>query len=124
LRKRDYNISSTTNATSKNGCCNKKNYYNIGEESVVTMRKSYYNISSTTSATSEKKNTYCNKKNLLQHKGRICCNNVKKQNETSQELFCNIREMLVATTKKVPLQHSTSSIAILKMNYCKNNDEI
>jgi len=86
------------------------------------MRKSYYNISSTTNATSVKvpiatnKSTATSRENLLQQ--------CRRQNETYEELLCNIREMLVATKKKVPLQHSTSFVATLKMNHCKNNDEI
>jgi hypothetical protein len=47
----------------------------------------------------------------MQHKKNVCCNTtatlgenllqqLQKQNKTSEELLCNIREMLVATTTK------------------------
>jgi len=73
-------------------------YCNIRRESAATMRKSYYNISSTTNAILEKAlvatkiYTATSRENLPQQR--------KKQNETSQELLCNIRETHVATTKK------------------------
>jgi len=100
-----------------------KNYCNVGGESAVAMRKSYYNISSTTNATSEKipvttKKIYCNigeesaattSKSKMKH--------LKNCSATSEKC-------LLQQPKKVPLQHSTSSIATLKMNHCKNNDEI
>jgi hypothetical protein len=78
------------------------------------MRKNYYNISSTTNVTSEKtpvatkKSTTTSGENLLQQR--------QKQNETSKELLCNIKEMLVATTKK-------GTIITFNIIYCNIENE-
>jgi hypothetical protein len=86
------------------------------------MRKSYYNISSTTNATLEKalvatkKSTVTSRDNLPQQR--------KKQNETSQELLCNIRETPVATNKKCTVATFHIICCNIENESLQNNDEI
>jgi len=98
-----------------------KIYCNIGRESAATIRKNYYNISNTTNATSKKrllqqKSTAISRENLPQQQ--------KKQNKTSQELLCNIRETPIATTKKDTVATLHIICCNIKNESLQNNDEI
>jgi len=71
-----------------------KNLLQHRERICCNNEKNYYNISITTEKTpvATKKSTATSRENLVQQR--------KKQNKTSQELLCNIRETPVATNKK------------------------